>query len=447
MLDIDEKRVELIPYFKEKLFNDLLNKFYTGFGSINKICKILNINRHAFNSYRRNYTNTIPLNFVYRIAKILDISEKKINKNISRTCTKREIRNEIFFKGQEFRKNQFKKFRENIPSINHIYKGDYLDLELWFNSYVKIINFGSRHFISINKDNHKIIMKYTNYSNSKKKLFTNYLPIKIKIDGDFIYFFGLWCGDRCGRGRFGVANKNKSINFYTKYYLEKLYQNPKFILNYSHKINIPKLDYQVDEIVCNNKSKFNGYCISVCSYNNIMFRFFDYLYQNLDEFLGLLTNLNIFLAGLFDAEGNVSLEDKCFRWSCKNERNIVTFKNILIKLNIFRRYDGSNLISYDKEYFKMNIFPYLKNEDKINRCNLILNNYGFLEKRFLKILGLIKNRPNLTYKELSKNLKRVKVYSQVKFLENLDYVKTYGYPKMIQITHQGSNQLHGRQGQ
>jgi len=139
-------------------------------------------------------------------------------------------------------------------------------------------------------------------------------------------------------------------------------------------------------------------------------------------------------------------EDCCFRIACKNEKRIKVFKNLLIKLDLFRRYDGLNLITYNKKYFKSKIFPFLKHPDKVNRCNLLFNEEGYLENRFLNILNLIKYNNNLTYKMLSKNLKRIKVYSQVKFLENLDCVKIYGYPKMIKITNKGLNQLYRGQG-
>tara|TARA_Y100000034_G_scaffold131791_1_gene193327 strand:- start:1810 stop:2907 length:1098 start_codon:yes stop_codon:yes gene_type:complete len=360
----------------------------------------------------------------------------------------KEIRDKILLKGREIRHNKLKQFKLNIPSVNNILNGDSLNLEIWFNSYLNLINFGARKFISIDKKDNKLILKYYNYSNSKRKLFVNYLPRKIKIDENFIYFFGLWCGDRVGRGRFGVVNKNKDINFYTKSYLERLYQKVEFVLIYSHKIKKPKLNYNIDKIVCNKKSKYKGYVISVHSNNSIMFSFFDYLYVHLDLFLDLIyPKINFFLAGLFDAEGNVSLEDNCFRWSCKDMKKVEIFKDIFIKLGIFRRYDGANLVSYNRQYFKSMIFPYMKHSDKINRCNLLFNREGVLEERFLNILNVLKCNPNITFNNLSKTLKRVKVYSQIKFLENLRCVKTYGYPKMIKITNQGLNQLYRGQGQ
>ena len=113
--------------------------------------------------------------------------------------------------GRQFRINQIKKWKEEIPSIKELVKNNEILLENWFIKNIKLINFGARQFDLIKKQDNKIKLIYTNYANSKKKVFINYLPIKIKIDNDFQYFFGLWCGDRLGSGRFGVANKNKGL--------------------------------------------------------------------------------------------------------------------------------------------------------------------------------------------------------------------------------------------
>ena len=131
--------------------------------------------------------------------------------------------------GRNTRKEQLKKFREDIPEISELIEKKNLNLEKWFNNYIKLINFGARQFKETKIEENKLKLRYTNYSNSKRKEFINYLPRRIKLDEDFQYFFGLWCGDRLGSGRFGVVNKNKTINFVTKNYLEKLYQKPEFI--------------------------------------------------------------------------------------------------------------------------------------------------------------------------------------------------------------------------
>jgi len=174
-----------------------------------------------------------------------------------------------------------------------------------------------------------------------------------------------------------------------------------------------------------------------------MFSFFDYLYKNLNEVLNLLPNRYIFFAGLFDAEGNILLEDNCFRWSCLDEEKVKIYIKHLKELNLFNRYDGCNLVSYNKEIFTKEILPYLKHSAKINKSNLVCYKTGKLENRFLEILNLIKNNHGITNLELAKVLKRVKRYSQTRFLENLGYIKTMNYPKQLFITQKGLEEIQG----
>ncbi|MBU0962919.1 MAG: hypothetical protein KKD48_03365 [Nanoarchaeota archaeon] len=346
--------------------------------------------------------------------------------------------------GQKIRHNQLRKWRKDIPSIKEIIKKDYIYFEKWFLKYEKLINFGCRQIIKKEANGNKLKLIYSNYSKSEKKIFTNYFPLKIKVDKDFQYFFGLWCGDRLGSGRFGVGNKNKEINLYTKYYLKKLYQKPEFILTYNQGIKKPKLDYKIDKYYINKaETNIRGYCISVGIKNGIMFTFFDYLYKNLDKILTYFPNPYIFFAGLFDAEGNVFLEDSCFRWACLDKEKVSIYKKHLKKLNLFKRYDGCNLVTYNKNTFSKEILPHIKHPDKINKTNLICYSCGKLEDRFLEILKLIKNNPSITNKKLSKVLKRTKRYSQTMFLKKLGYIKSENYPKQLFITPKGLDEIQG----
>ena len=237
-------------------------------------------------------------------------------------------------------------------------------------------------------------------------------------------------------------NKEKTINLYTAEYLKKLYQNPEFVLHV-HDENIPRLDYKIDKVVRINSVR-NGYAISVHAINSIFKSFFDYLEEDLDNFLDLIPNKNIFFAGLFDAEGNVSLEDKCFRWASKNERNIDIFKKHLKELCLFHRFDGSNLVTYNIEVFAKEILPFIKNPDKINDVNLICFKKGFLNKRFKETLKFIKNNSGKSAKVIAKALKRVKVFSQLRFLEDNNYIYKKDYPNKMYITNKGVASLsHG----
>src|SRR3989338_6961666 len=102
--------------------------------------------------------------------KLANISDKDFSKNILKVYNREDSVKQILRRGAEIRRNKIKLWKNEIPLVENIIK---------------------------------------------KKTFINYLPAEIPLDNDFQYFFGLWCGDRLGRGRFGIANKNKEINFYT----------------------------------------------------------------------------------------------------------------------------------------------------------------------------------------------------------------------------------------
>ena len=131
------------------------------------------------------------------------------------------------------------------------------------------------------------------------------------------------------------------------------------------------------------------------------------------------------------------MEDKNLRLSCKNKILLPKLIKIFKDLNLYRRYDGANIVSYDLDYFNTYILKYIKNEDKINRFNLIYYKKGYLEPRFLNTLEKINRTPGITRKELAKVLKRIKVHSQARFLEDLGYIKTMNYPISMYITPKG----------
>ncbi len=93
---------------------------------------------------------------------------------------------------------------------------------------------------------------------------------------------------------------------------------------------------------------------------------------------------------------------------------------------------GSNLYGFSKL-----IFPYIKHPQKINDFNLIFKKKGKLNNRFLYILDIINENPGKTNKELSKALKRVKIYSQINFLKDSGYIRKINYPHRIYITNKG----------
>jgi len=440
--------VRLRPEFQKEIFTKLLKQYGFKQGS-----SLLNKTHGIIYHYRNLRVKYIPSKLIKKVAKLTGFKESQIKMNVLDTITEKKGREESLKIGHKIIKENLKRFRKEIPEVKELVDNNVINVEKWFNKYLKLINFGTRQFKEITVKGNKIKLRYTNYSNGKKKEFVNYLPRKIRLDKDFQYFFGLWCGDRLGSGRFGVVNKNKKINFVTKKHLERLYQSPEFVLIYSQELKEkPKLDYRINKII-KAKSSFDrdgnpiiGYSVSVGIKNRILFSFFDYLLKNIKDLFDVLPNKNIFFAGLFDAEGNVFWEDSCFRWSCKNKELTKIYIKQLKKLNLFNRFDGQNIVTNNLEEFKNNILPFIKHPDKLNKANLLCYNNGYLDSRFLNILKTVKERGGSTNKDLAKVLKRVKLYSQLKFLERFEYIKKEGYPHKNYITMRGLKEIQGGEG-
>ena len=110
----------------------------------------------------------------------------------------------------------------------------------------------------------------------------------------------------------------------------------------------PPIEHDKEYHIKNSKG---GWVLSVHSNNGVFASFFHYLQKDLVKFLELSNYKEAFFAGLFDAEGNVSLYNKSFRWACKNKDLVKIYTQYLKKLGLYNKYDGCCLISYDKNLF------------------------------------------------------------------------------------------------
>lgn len=421
---------QLKPLFFKKIFEHLSSKFKTQRGA----SKILQIPYITFRYYKNGKILSIPKGLIKKIIRTGVISEIDIKNNLLANYTRKELNEKSLNNGREIRKNQLKKWRAEIPKISKILSESFLDFEKWFLAYKKLIDFGVRKFNYVKLKKDFIEISYKTHSNKSKKEFVVRLPRKIYLDKEFLYFFGLWVGDKAGGGRFGIMNKEQKLVNFTKHYLVRLFQSPEVVLYIGKNSELPNNE-KFNKIVRINHKK-RGYAFSTHAINGVLVSFFDYLESNLNEFLNTIKEPNIFFSGLFDAEGNVSLEDSCFRWSCENKFLIPIFKEHLERLSLFKRYDGANFVSYNKEAFSNLILPYIIHPKKINNSHIVCFGKGILEKRFIEILRLIKEKPGITNKELSKLLKRRKSYAQVKVLEKLGYIYSKNYPKQLFINKQ-----------
>ena len=400
----------------------LLNK---KLGGSFKAGKILHIPPSSFRSYKNGYAFSLPKNLIDKILDLSIITQKEIEENTLSTYLRNEQNKIILDKGREIRLNKLKSWKEEIPSFNEILKDNYLDFEQWFLHYRKLIDFGARKINYIKENDNFLEVNYTNYVNKTKKEFTVNLPTKIKLDEELIYFFGLWCGDRAGGKRFGITNKNKEIIAFTEYFLKKYRQNVKKTLIITNGLPKPNILYDQLSIIDHD---IKGWVLSVHSYNGIFASFFHYLDKNLDEFLEICSNKHAFFAGLFDAEGNVSLYNKSFRFACKDTRKIEIYTKYLKRLQLYERYDGCCLVTYNKSEFYDKILPYIKHPNKINLTKIMNGKNGVLPEDFVKIVKYVFDNPNSTSKTISKGLKKTKVHFQLLILEKLGYISHQGYP-------------------
>ena len=207
----DGKRVVIKEKFRMSLLDGLENKF----GSITNAAGFLDVNRQIFYHFKQRRINSLDKTLFLKIIEILGRGKEDM---VKREYDYREEIDRILKLGAEIRRSNLKQLKADIPSVEEILDSTYLNLEKWFNFYVRLIDGVAREVKTMDIKNNKIRVSYFNYSNGKKKLFVNNLPRKIKIDKEFSYFFGLWCGDRVGKGRFGVANKDPEINKFTEKY-------------------------------------------------------------------------------------------------------------------------------------------------------------------------------------------------------------------------------------
>ncbi|MBU1597949.1 MAG: hypothetical protein KKE98_05895 [Nanoarchaeota archaeon] len=417
--------------YKKQLFKDLFKKH-----SSLKCSKIMKISRGMLYHYKNDRVRSVPLTIINDIKELLDVEQYELDKNTIKILSSECVKNFGLDLGREVRRKQLKKFRMKIPKIQEIIENNALNLEKWFFHYKKLIDFGCREIKSISRKENYLEIIYTNYANGKKKSFKTLLPRKIVLNEDFLYFFGLWVGDKAGGGRIGVVNKDKLLNFVTLRYLKKLYQKPVFDLYIHKNTKMPNLDYKIDKVIVVDSSH-NGYAIAVYATNGILKSFFDYLDNNLDALLSMISHKNVFFAGLFDAEGNVLIEASSFRWSCKNQEKRKIFVKHLKTLNLFHRFDDSNIVSYNKEIFSKQILPFIKHPKKINNTNIVCFGHGVLPKKFKEVLLFIKENAGQTHKEIAKALKRVYVSSHINVLRRLSYIRKEGYPHKMYINQKG----------
>jgi len=423
---------ELKPAFQKEVFKRVISKF----GSSKKAEDCLKIPASSIRAYKNLYFKTISKKVIKRLIEIKILNEREVDKNIISKKEKSEIIRDSLDKGIIAIREIIKNKREKIPSINEIVRSGKIDFMKWFLEYKNLFGFGFKKLIISEKKN-LIIVEYSNFNKKEFKKFTKKLPKQYSIDEEFSYFFGLWCGDKSGGKRFGIINQDKEILDFSEKFLKKNYQNIERILYLGKKVKNPNINFDKKVLI---KGKGNGWAVSVFSTNGILSSFFLYLLDNLDYLLDKHLNKNAFFAGLFDAEGNVSLYNKSLRFACKNEKLRGIYSSFLKKMDLYDRYDGNCLITYNKEDFFKKIFPYLKNKKKRNHILFLCKgDEKKIPNDFKKILNYLKKRPLSTQKEIAKALKKSNVYFELSLLRKFNFILAESYPLRFKLNKEIKN--------
>lgn len=423
---------ELEMVFQRELFQRVVEKYG---GSI-KASIFLGIPPSSIRGYKNLYARSIPESLLKTLINQNITNWQEINKKTKSLFYNNEKIFRNLGKGREKIRERYLNIRQEIPSLGELIQSDNLDFFKWVKKY-RFLSETSFRKISLIEKKDYLLINYPNFSQSKFKNFSLKFPYNFKLGNDFIYFLGLWCGDKSGGKRIGICNQNPQINSFVESFLKNIFQVVEKILYLKEGLLEPKVEYHKKYFIKNGL----GWTLSTHSNNGILSSFFYYLELNLDYFLKSINDKNVFFAGLFDAEGNVSLYNNSFRWACKNPEMLNIHSKYLEEIGLMNKYDGSSLVTYNRDVFSSEILPYLKNKDKINLTYFLCEGRGVPPKEYIDVLSQIFCKPGHTQKQISKGLKRSKVYSELRKLKEFGFISYEGYPHNFRITLKGRKLL------
>lgn len=369
---------------------------------------------------------------------------------------------------------KWKKLKQSVKIENCLENNEFL----YFNNkkWIKESNYIERinktpfiiNILSIKYFKNKIKIKYDYYNPHKKskEILFREIPLKFKLDEEFLYFLGLWCGDRF---RVGISNSCLELLGFTSEFLRKRLEQPEgFILGEvlsSHelskeewklhdkilkKLGATKIRNRIDKRKINRKNV--SYAI-LLSNNYIIWHIFRTLENNLDI---IFNNLNeqfryAFYAGFFDAEGYVDKYHKLleFHQYIKNYHIVKPLLKHLKKdkFNVFY-YNGKVIRMNNKnnnfELFYKKIFPYLRHPDKISEIQDLISN-NLTKREYILFIYWISKNPNKTSKEIAKSFNQSYVHTLLKisalFKQGIICRKRKGRAFYYYITEKGEKMI------
>ncbi len=411
--------IRLTPSFQRNLFEKVVIKYG---GSISAE-KILKIPASSIRGYKNLYFCLVKQDILIKLINLGFLSESELSKNTLEVLSKKELVGLNLGDGRVKRIKKLRNMRSLLPRVKNLIIDGELNFLQWFKVYHHILDSGFRKSTFLSKESF-LYITYNNFAKKESKRFEVQIPEKFILDKRFSYFFGLWCGDSAGGKRFGVVNQDDALLSFTEDFLKEIHQNVERILYFSELIEEPKVNFDKKYILKTDKK---GWVLSVHSNNGILTSFFNYLYENLEEFLYFL-NLESFFAGLFDAEGNVSLYNRSIRIACKDRERVRIYTKFLEKEGFSIKYDGGCMVIYNLSLFFNKVYPFIIHSKRKKLLYFLYTGKGEIPLAFQEVINHVTKHPSCTQKEIAKALKKAKVFQELKLSCDFGYLYHEGYP-------------------
>ena len=346
----NELMVNLNPEFKRELFLNLLARY-----GIKSVVKELGKTHGTIYHYKNNRVKFIPLNLIKKVVNLVGLDEQEIEKNIREIKKFSEVQEKGLSMGRKIRRIKVReKYKLNVRLPDILILQDnklFLDIEKWLiiTDWVNKLKTQSG-FVKDVQDvkicENSLFLSYCAYNRGRNKIekYDVCFPRKLDItDSKFLYLLGFMYGDGTSGSRIGVVNKEFELIEYSSNILRKVFVNSKIEGNlFLYKKLNKKTNKKLEENVKSISDKYSVYKIvhpnvkgdyvyAVFITNNILRKIINCLYSDLIHLISLLGSKHIgaFLAGFFDAEGNVNKLDKTFRFSQKTKKKVMVIKELL----------------------------------------------------------------------------------------------------------------------
>ena len=197
---------------------------------------------------------------------------------------------------------------------------------------------------------------------------------------------------------------------------------------------IGNLSSKTEVIRFSYKNIKGTYAFKIFVVNNI----FDRIISNLTDNLEILFKTidpklrGAFLAGFFDAEGNVNKLDRNLRWSQKTEHKKEKIIKLLKKEGYHVHYDTCNIcIGYSNKYrkqdfelFKKQVLPHIRHSEKNKEAKELLDGY-YVRDDYKLLVSIVALNPGVSQKAIAERINRIKCHRELRNLAENGFLKRY----------------------